>query len=171
MGLFTSAILKAHQAASEGHSASAAVHVAGRPAAVSAEWILAPEFETAIDALWTRLRRPGTGPSVLSHQAFALAHWEPDEGATTLAAALAFHAAELHPTCTFCLADFDFFNPGLSSLTGLETEAGLSNVLCQETALEGVLVATCLPNLWIVPAGYPSAGRRAAQLEDRCRSV
>jgi Mrp family chromosome partitioning ATPase len=167
MGLFTSAGLKSHQAGAKPTGAAAAD---ASPATVP-DWALAPELEAAIDALWARLRRPGPGPSVLAHQAFAITHWEPDEGATTLATALALHAAELHPSCSFCLADFDFFNPGLSQLMGLEAEPGLSNVLCQEAALDGVLAGTRLPNLSVVPAGYPSVGRRIAELEDLCRAV
>ena len=114
--------------------------------AVAAGLVVAPALEGAMDLLWARLRGPNIGPNGLTHKAFVLAHWEPDEGATTIAAALATRAAQLDQTCTFCLADFDFFNPGLSFLTGLEADRGLSNVLCSQTALEKVLASTRLPN-------------------------
>jgi Mrp family chromosome partitioning ATPase len=132
---------------------------------------LSADLETSLDLLWTRLRQQYSVGRPDGHRAFVTAHWAPDEGATTIAAGLAYRAAQLDPTATFCVADFDFFDPALSYLWGLESEVGISNVLCGQAQLDAALAPTRLSNLFVAPAGYPNVGRRVAQLHDRCREL
>jgi Mrp family chromosome partitioning ATPase len=171
MGLFSDASLKAHQAQGEDEET---LEIASSESALSpqasCEARIAPELENSLDLIWGRLRNRSELKGAQG-QSLCLAHWEPHEGATTLALALAFRAAQVDPTCTFCLADFDLVQAGLSFLAGLEAEPGVSNILLEQSVVSESLCGTSLPNLTILPAGYPSVGRQVSQLYDRCREL
>jgi Mrp family chromosome partitioning ATPase len=172
MGLFSDANLKANQAQGEDElSHEPASEAFGSTAQTECDFRIAPELENSLDLIWGRVRArrqfvPGT-----QGQALALTHWEPREGATTLALALAFRAAQIDATCSFCLADFDLFQAGLSFTAGLEAEPGVSNILLEQSIIEESLCNTALPNLSILPAGYPAVGRQVSQLYGRCREL
>src|SRR5262245_39710364 len=129
MGLFSDANLKATEAQSDDEiTLESAGEIFADAADVECDVKIAPELENSLDLIWGRVRTqrqfvPGT-----QGQALALTHWEPREGATTLALALAFRAAQIDATCSFCLADFDLFHAGLSFMTSLEAEPGISNI-------------------------------------------
>ena len=171
MGLFTAVTLRASQPSTQEQPRVAPQSLRVLPAVTARGLTVASELESPLDTLWMKLRRAGVGSTGRSHQAFVVAHWEPQEGATTLALALALRAAELDPSCTFCVADFDFANPGLSSLTGLDVMAGLSNVLAGHAALDQVLGGTRLPNLYVAPAGNGAIDRQPTHWYDRCRDL
>ncbi len=171
MGLFSEASLKAHQSDQAEPLLTVADDSPAGPNAVAREIAMAAELESALDVLWARLRSRGLSASGTEGQGFVIAHWEPSEGATTLAAALAHRAAKVDPACSFCLADFDLFGSGLSFLTGLEAELGISNVLLGQASLEETFASTSLPNLTIVPAGFPAVGRHVVQLYDPCQEL
>jgi len=171
MGLFTEASLKAHPLESDSPQPDMAPEPPAQPTATARDLAIAADLETGLDLLWARLRNRRLNTSGTSGQSFVISHWEPQEGATTLAAALAHRAAQVDPACTFCLIDFDLFGAGLSFLTELEAEPGISNVLLGQAALEESFASTALPNLTIIPAGYPTVGRHVAQLTDRCQEL
>ena len=171
MGLFTAASLKSHQANRTTLEAVAAPAFQPPPVRATCDWTVDAEIENAVDRLWSRLRRGERGSGGLTQQVWAVAHWEPGEGATTIAAALALRAAQVDPVATFCLADCDFFSPRLSALTGLEAEPGLSNVVTGTASLDNALAGTRMPNLFVLPAGNPPLGRRAAEMYERCRDL
>jgi Mrp family chromosome partitioning ATPase len=170
MGLFTAATLKANQPELKAHQPEQP-RVLSKSANLACGISIAPELENSLDVLWSRLRSRPSAATGATAQAFLVTHWEPDEGASTLATALAYRAAQIDPTRTFCLADFDLFNSGLSFLTDLEAEPGVSNVLLGQVALEEVLATTPLPNLCVLPAGYPTIGRHVTQVVDRCQEL
>jgi Mrp family chromosome partitioning ATPase len=132
---------------------------------------VAPELEAGIDDLWARITATHAAADENVGRILLVAHWTPGEGGTTVAAALACRAAELDPERSFCLVDFDFFNPGLTSLTGLETESGVCNVLAGRDGLESALAPSGTDNLLVMPVGYPNLGRRVHTLADRCRHL
>jgi Mrp family chromosome partitioning ATPase len=171
MGLFSDAQFKAQQVPS-GDACLDEANDQFEPAPpFQADVKIAGELGNSLDLVWSRVRTwrqfvPGT-----QGQAIALAHWEPREGATTLAMALAFRAAQIDATCSFCLADFDLFHSGLSFATGLEAEAGVSNILLDQSTIDASLCPTALPNLFILPAGYPAVGRQVSRLYDQCREL
>ena len=177
MGLFTAATMKASQPELDEHEfepePEPEPELDPPPVATACDLAVSSELESAVDVLWSQLRRRSVGDEETAGQAFLLAHWEPREGATTLVTALAHRAAELDPACSFCLADFDFSNNtgGLSYLTNLEAERGVSNILMGQASLEEALADTRLPNLCVLPAGYPNVGRRITQLADRCQEL
>lgn len=171
MGLFTEASLKAHPPDFAGPPSEVSIDAPMEPAAVARGLAIAAELESTLDVLWARLRNSRLNTSGTGGQSFVIAHWEPEEGATTLAAALAHRMAQVDPACTFCLVDFDLFGAGLSFLTELEAEPGISNVLLGQAALEETFASTALPNLTIIPAGYPTVGRHVVQLYDRCQEL
>ena len=168
MGLFSAVIQKSQQP--KGRPGLDAL-LPPRQTVSACELTVADELDRAAGTLWTRLRRPGATPVPLARQVFAFAHWEPQEGATTVAVALALHAARSLPACTFCLVDCDFFTAGLSKLVELDAAPGLSNVLAGDMPLAGALASTQLSNLWLAPVGHPNVGGRVAEFEDRCRAV
>ncbi len=171
MGLFSAAISKASHpvvGAREPAPALTAPHV---DVATASDLFNSDDIESALDVLWAQLLQSENGSHGPAGRAIVLAHWDTQEGATTLAAALAHRAAELNPASSFCLADFDFSNSGLSFLTGLEAEIGISNVLIGQASLEESLAGTRLPNLFVLPAGYPSIGRQVTQLHERCHEL
>jgi len=84
---------------------------------------------------------------------------------------LAHRAAQVDPTCTFCLADFDLFGAGLSFVTGLEAELGISNILLEQAGLDDAICSTSLSNLKILPAGFPTVGRHATQMYEHCQEL
>jgi Mrp family chromosome partitioning ATPase len=171
MGLFTEACLKAQPAGSDEPQPDATAEEPVQPTATARELAISGDLETGLDVLWARLRNRRLNTSGTGGQSFIISHWEPQEGATTLAAALAHRAAQVDPACTFCLIDFDLFGAGLSFLTELEAAPGISNVLLGQAALEESFANTTLPNLTIIPAGYPTVGRHVAQLTDRCQEL
>jgi Mrp family chromosome partitioning ATPase len=177
MGLFSAATMKSQSPDPAGASSVGVFPAAGSarfqplPPVVGGELALSAELEAALDLLWSRLRQHYSVGRPDGHRAFVTAHWAPDEGATTIAAGLAYRAAQLDPTATFCVADFDFFNPALSYLWGLESEVGISNVLVGQAQVDDALAPTRLSNLCVAPAGYPNVGRRVAELHDRCREL
>ena len=168
MGLFSEASLKAQPPEFDGQQQEAAPT---EPAAIARDLAIASELESGLDVLWARLRNRRLNTSGTGGQSFVISHWEPQEGATTLATALAHRAAQVDPACTFCLIDFDLFGAGLSFVTELEAEPGISNVLLGQAALEESFASTTLPNLTIIPAGYPTVGRHVTQLTDRCQEL
>src|SRR3972149_3516077 len=173
MGLFSAASLKANRS---GLQVQHPDEIPGPPRPASQDpsriyWSISPDLENAIDTLWVKLRRHSGNNLSQSHRTFIVTHWEPDEGATMLAAALALGAAQLAPACTFCVGDFDFDNPGLSLLTGMEARSGLSNVLAGQIPLDHALASTRLPNLYVGPSGHSRTGRRVTHLYEQCRSV
>jgi Mrp family chromosome partitioning ATPase len=171
MGLFSEASSKSQHdefggVSHEAHHADFGAFPGG-----SCDARIAPEIENSLDLVWGQLRSRAEFDTRTQGQVLALAHWEPREGATTLALALAFRAATMDPTCTFCIADFDVFQSGLSFMTALEAEPGVSNILLEQSGLEQCLCRTALPNLSILPAGYPAVGRQVTQLFDRSREL
>jgi Mrp family chromosome partitioning ATPase len=170
MGLFSEAQTKAHQAAPDDETLEI-ISDAKSPSPSRRDAQIAPELENGLDLIWGRLRGRSELGEGARGQALCLSHWEPREGATTLALALAFRAAQVDPTSTFCLADFDLVQSGLSFLAGLEAEPGVSNILLEQSILSESLCGTTLPNLSILPAGYPAVGRQVSQLYDRCREL
>jgi len=171
MGLFTEANLKAQPHEFDEPQPEMTAEATMEPAATARDLAIAGDFEGGLDVLWARLRNRRLNTAGTAGQSFIISHWEPQEGATTLAAALAHRAAQVDPACTFCLIDFDLFSAGLSFLTELEAEPGISNVLLGQAALEETFASTALPNLTIIPAGYPTVGRHVAQLTDRCQEL
>ena len=171
MGLFTSAISKTNRTEFGTDESSPVIAAPFDSTAHASEMHGAVELESALDVLWAQLLQSESPLNAADGQAYVMAHWESQEGATTLAAALAHRAAELDPASSFCLADFDFTNSGLSFLLGLEAELGISNVLLGQSSLEESLAITRLPNLTVLPAGYPSVGRQVTQLYDRCQEL
>jgi Mrp family chromosome partitioning ATPase len=171
MGLFSDASLKAHQTQIGTPSSETAADAFAVSTSAHCDVKIAAELENSLDLVWGRLRSHRHVMPSVHGQALSLAHWEPREGATTLALALAFRAAQIDATSTFCLADFDLFHSGLSFATGLEAEAGVSNILLEQSIIEESLCGTALPNLSILPAGYPAIGRQVSQLYDRCREL
>jgi len=171
MGLFTEASLKAQPQEFDEPQPEVSAETPMEPTAVAHELALAGELENGLDVLWARLRNRRLNTAATAGQSFVISHWEPQEGATTLAAALAHRAAQVDPACNFCLIDFDLFGAGLSFLTELEAEPGISTVLLGQAALEESFASTTLPNLTIIPAGYPTVGRHVAQLTDRCQEL
>jgi Mrp family chromosome partitioning ATPase len=171
MGLFTAASLKTQPTESDEPQSDATTESPVQPTAAARDLTIADDLETGLDLLWARLRNRRLSTSGTAGQSFIISHWEPQEGATTLAAALAHRAAQVDPACTFCLIDFDLFGAGLSFLTELEAEPGISNVLLGQAAIEGTFASTALPNLTIIPAGHPTVGRHVAQLTDRCQEL
>jgi protein-tyrosine kinase len=171
MGLFSEANLKAHHGQAEDETLEITADDFTLTPHAHCDVRVAPELENSLDLIWSRLRSRSPFTKDTHGQSLCLAHWEPREGATTLALALAFRAAQFDPACTFCLADFDLFQAGLSFLTGLEAEPGVSNILLEQSVINESLRATALPNLTILPAGYPAVGRQVSQLYDRCREL
>src|SRR5262245_3343689 len=131
MGLFSEASLKARESQIEEET----LEIAAVDSAQGCDAKVALELENSLDLIWGRLRDRNQSERDMQGQALCLAHWEPQEGATTLAVALAFRAAAVDPTCTFCLVDFDLFQAGLSFLTGLEADPGVSNILLEQTVI------------------------------------
>src|SRR5262245_50104306 len=172
MGLFSDANLKAGQAQSEDDLSreSAGEFIDNAPAS-ECDVKIAPELENSLDLIWGRVRAQHQFVTATQGRVVALTHWEPREGATTLALALAFRAAQIDATCSFCLAHFDLFQAGLSFTAGLEAAPDISNILLEQTIIEESLCATALPNLSILPSGYPAVGRRVSQLYGRCREL
>src|SRR5262245_13103665 len=171
MGLFSDANFRAHQLQADADGAESAIAGTAQPSIATCNAVAAPELENALDLLWGRLRSRGQFSNGSLGQAFCFTHWEPREGATTLALGLAFRAAQVDPTRSFCLADFDLFQSGLSLTTNLEAEPGVSNLLLDQASLDESLCPTAIPNLAILPAGYPAVGRQVPQLYDRCRDL
>jgi Mrp family chromosome partitioning ATPase len=171
MGLFTEASLKAQPLESSAPESAVSAEGPMQPTAIARDLAIAGDLESGLDVLWARLRNRRLSTAGTGGQSFVISHWEPQEGATTLAAALAHRAAQVDPACTFCLIDFDLFGAGLSFLTELESEPGISNVLLGQAALEESFASTTLPNLTIIPAGHPTVGRHVAQLTDRCQEL
>lgn len=171
MGLFTEASLKAQPLESDAPESVVSAEGPMEPTAIARDLAIAGDLESGLDVLWARLRNRRLNAAGTGGQSFVISHWEPQEGATTLATALAHRAAQVDPACTFCLLDFDLFGAGLSFLTELEAETGISNVLLGQAALEDSFASTALPNLTIIPAGYPTVGRHLAQLTGRCQEL
>ncbi len=171
MGLFAQVNSRMDEAECDVSEPPSLAIVPDECAAVARDIAIAQDLENSLDEIWAALRSRQLHDTEAKGQLFALAHWEPHEGATTLAATLAYRAAQADPASTFCLVDFDLFNSALSFLTELDAELGVSNVLLGQATFEESLAATCLENLTIIPAGYPSVGRHVAQLHDRCQEL
>ena len=171
MGLFSQAILKTHPPDFDEPTEDSLSEGTPVDTATARDMAIATDLESSLDVLWARLRTRSLNRAGTEGQAFAVSHWEPQEGATTLATALAHRAAQVDPACSFCLVDFDLFGAGLSFLCGLEAAPGISNVLLGQASLEETLSSTCLPNLTIIPAGFPTIGRHVAQLYNRCQEL
>jgi succinoglycan biosynthesis transport protein ExoP len=75
-----------------------------------------------------------------------------DDGKTSLATNLAVVLAQLG-VGDILLVDGDLRRPSLHALLGVPQAPGLSTFLAGKAHLSDVVVATCIPNLYILPAG------------------
>lgn len=127
---------------------------------------VSPELRGGLHELWQQIATPN--PELRSNRIFAVVHWCPGDGGTTVAAALAFHAASCTPQHTFCLVDFDFLNPGLSFCMGLHSEPGVCNILAGETTVDQSLAESIHANLAVMPIGSPPLGPQVYRRVRRC---
>src|SRR5262245_29699526 len=106
MGLFSDASEKAHQSQFEDEPLTSTGGEFGAMPSSQCDVKIAAELENSLDLVWGRVRANRQFLPGMQGHALAVTHWEPREGATTLALALAFRAAQIDATCSFCLADF-----------------------------------------------------------------
>lgn len=120
--------------------------------------ILSPEGETAqlavesYRALRTRLMRM---QAVEGLRSLVLTSAFPGEGKTLIALNLALCYAQLHGMRVL-LVDADLRTRGLSRLLGPTAGPGLAGILGGRAQAEQAILATHLPNLYVLEAGTPS---------------
>jgi len=172
MGLFAKAVSKSKPrpsvAVAERPSEAAEPGSAAPADRPPLSWSLAPELEAAADLLWAHVREQAARRG---RRCVLVAHWAPGEGGSTVAAAMAARAAELNGTARVCLADFDFFQAGLSKLLGLDSAPGLADLVADSIPLELALAPTCWENLDVLPAGQPPLAEAAARHFQLCRQI
>ena len=90
------------------------------------------------------------------HKAIALVSAAPGEGRSVTCANLACVLAE-DPSRKGVVVDADLRRPTIHKLLGVDNQRGLADYLAGGALLEMALQRSFLPNLWILPAGQPTA--------------
>lgn len=78
------------------------------------------------------------------------------EGKSSIARAIAISMANDHAGDVL-LVECDLLHPSLAGDFGIEAAPGLSDVLAEDMLLSDAVHPSGLPNLWLLPAGSPSA--------------
>lgn len=96
---------------------------------------------------------------------------ETGEGATQIAAGLAIVGAESNSELKLLLVDFNLRDPQLAHVLGVQTAAGLAEVVRGDTPIQDAVYATGIDNLALLPAGQQTDQPLALFRNPKLRTV